>query len=134
MQRPVFFAALPDFSPSRAPASDPSATPPEASGYLTIAPSDGAIDPAERSSKLYARFLEAEAIPAPGGLIRPRCEPGTPYGLEEFYLPPTAGPSPAVLEIGARRRGARSFFKLLGEAPVQGKRKPGALRKGTSIK
>jgi hypothetical protein len=90
-QRLAFLLTFPGFSVPQAATPGESGTPRRMLALLTIAPSDEAIDPAERPSRLYARFLEAEAVPGPGGLIRRRFEKGMPYELEELYVAPPDG-------------------------------------------
>lgn len=58
---------------------------------VTILPPDGAVEPAERPSKLYARFLEPDAWSHPGGLVMRRFEDGSPYEREELYIAPPEG-------------------------------------------
>jgi hypothetical protein len=59
--------------------------------FVTIAPQDDTLDPADRPSQLYARFLEAGA-PAPAlGLIHRRFAAGSPYENEDLYLAPPEG-------------------------------------------
>lgn len=44
------------------------------------------IDPAERPVELYARFLESDAEPGPGGLVRRRFRKATPYEGEQLFV------------------------------------------------
>ena len=60
---------------------------------VTISAPDDAVDPAERPSKLYGRFLSPEAWSHPGGLVIRHFEPGSPYENEDLYLAPPEGRS-----------------------------------------
>lgn len=85
-------ANFPDFRPARrsAPGPDqPWQAPQEV--VVSILPPDDAVDPSERPSKLYARFLEADAWSHPGGLVMRRFEAGSPYDREELYIAPPEG-------------------------------------------
>jgi len=50
--------------------------------FITVSLKDDGVDPADRPMQLYARFLEAETIAGPGGLVMRRFEQGSPYDLE----------------------------------------------------
>jgi hypothetical protein len=52
---------------------------------------DDGVDPADRPMQLYARFLEAETVAGPGGLVMRRFEQGSPYDLEQLYVAPPDG-------------------------------------------
>lgn len=54
--------------------------------FITTAPADGSLAPAERPSVLYARFVAADARSAPGGLIRRRFRDGTPFEGEDLVV------------------------------------------------
>jgi hypothetical protein len=54
--------------------------------FITTAPADGSLAPAERPSVLYARFVAADARSAPGGLIRRRFRDGTPFEGEDLAV------------------------------------------------
>lgn len=57
--------------------------------FLTLKPADPKIDPAERTARLYLRFLEETSWSHPGGLIARAFEPGSPFeGDELFYVAP----------------------------------------------
>ena len=57
--------------------------------FLELRPADAKVDPAERVSRLYLRFLSETAWSHPGGLIARAFEPGSPYeGDELFFTPP----------------------------------------------
>ena len=58
---------------------------------ITLRPADPALDPAERTAKLYARFLESETWSHPGGLIMRRFRQQSPYANEELYIAPPDG-------------------------------------------
>ena len=63
----------------------------EAIIVFRIEPQDATIDPSERPTKLYARFLKTESWSHPGGLIMRRFETGSPYEREDLYLAPPEG-------------------------------------------
>lgn len=60
---------------------------------LTVTPKDDSLDPAERPGKLYARFLTADALEGPGGLVLRHFEQGSPYDFEELFIAPPDGRS-----------------------------------------
>ena len=80
-----FVASFPKFAPLAA--RDRAA----AAVTLTVTASDDGLDPAERPSKLYARFLAAEATTGPGGLVLRRFEANSPYDFEALYIAPPDG-------------------------------------------
>lgn len=90
-----FIAVVPDFAPPQKPSADPRRRAAEELDpmrvFVTIAPREEALDPAERPARLYARFLESEVWSGPGGLVVRRFEPGSPYELEQLYLAPPDG-------------------------------------------
>lgn len=53
---------------------------------LLLRPADTTLDPADRTSKLYARFLESDTWSHPGGLVMRRFSSKSPYADEELYL------------------------------------------------
>ena len=88
-------AMFPDFSPAGAStgltaASDPNARL-ERTVFLTITAAGKDIDPAERTGKLYGRFLEPEEWSHPGGLVMRRFVAGSPFEGEDLYLTPPEG-------------------------------------------
>ena len=89
-ERLAFVAAFPDFTPRPARLRPGGPAGPEMI-LVTITPKDDGIDPADRPSRLYARFLEAEAFVGPGGLVMRRFEKGSPYDLEQLYMAPPEG-------------------------------------------
>jgi len=95
LDRLSFIAVVPDFSPPQKPSADPRRRASEELDpmrvFVTLSPRDEALDPAERPSRLYARFLEGEVWSGPGGLLMRRFEPGSPYELELLYLAPPDG-------------------------------------------
>jgi hypothetical protein len=58
---------------------------------MTLRPADPALDPAERTAKLYARFLESDTWSNPGGLVMRRFTKNSPYAREELYIAPPEG-------------------------------------------
>ncbi|MBI3275210.1 MAG: hypothetical protein HYZ60_04560 [Methylocystis sp.] len=93
--RLAFAVAFPDFSPLE-PASallTPRALTERDQRivFITVSPPDEAIEPAERPSRLYARFLEGDVWSGPRGLIMRRFERGSPYELEQLYIAPPDG-------------------------------------------
>jgi len=91
-ERLAFVATFPDFGP-RPPRSAPGGRASRQGElvFVTVTPKDEALEPAERPSRLYARFLEAEAFVGPGGLVMRRFEKGSPYDLEQLYIAPPEG-------------------------------------------
>jgi len=59
--------------------------------FISLVRADDAIDPAERTMTLYARFFAAENWSNPGGLVMRRFRAGTPYQDEELYFAPPDG-------------------------------------------
>ena len=56
---------------------------------LTLRPADPRLDPADRTARLYLRFLEANGWSHPGGLVSRAFLPGSPFeGDELFYVAP----------------------------------------------
>jgi hypothetical protein len=93
-ERLAFVMRFPDFSAPPPPAGAARGAAPEPDPtdiFIAVAPKDDAIDPAERPSKLYARFLESDVFAAPGGLMLRRFETDSPYELEQLYLAPPDG-------------------------------------------
>ena len=57
--------------------------------FLELRPADVKFDPAERTSRLYLRFLSDTSWSHPGGLVARQFEVGSPFeGDELFYTPP----------------------------------------------
>lgn len=88
-------AHFPDFAPAGeinglSPSSDMAARH-ELQVFLTLTPIAKGLDPAERVSKLYARFLEEEEWSHPGGLVMRRFAAGSPFANEDLYLTPPEG-------------------------------------------
>jgi hypothetical protein len=54
--------------------------------FITVRPSDGGLDPADRPARLYARFLEPETWSQPGGLIARAFQAGSPFEGDELYF------------------------------------------------
>jgi len=54
--------------------------------FITIRPADSSLDPAERLTKLYARFLESDEWSHPGGLVARAFQKGSPFENEELYF------------------------------------------------
>jgi hypothetical protein len=80
---------FPEFRP--VPRSGKLAPAPETLVTFRIEPQDATVDPSQRASKLYARFLRNDSWSHPGGLITRRFETGTPYENEDLYLAPPEG-------------------------------------------
>jgi hypothetical protein len=59
--------------------------------FFTLTPAGGTLSPAERTTRLYARFLEADHWEHPGGLIMRRFQSGSPYQNEDLYIAPPEG-------------------------------------------
>lgn len=57
--------------------------------FLELRPADRSVDPTDRVTRLYLRFLNETSWSHPGGLVARAFEPGSPYeGDELFYTPP----------------------------------------------
>ena len=54
--------------------------------FVTIRPADSNLDPVERPSKLYARFLETDQWSHPGGLVASAFQAGSPFEGQELYF------------------------------------------------
>jgi hypothetical protein len=54
--------------------------------FIAIRASDSGLDPAERLTRLYARFLEADEWTHPGGLVARAFQKGSPFENEELYF------------------------------------------------
>lgn len=93
--RLAFAARFPDFTPQglavQALASNKLAERVQNTVFVTISMKDEAIDPMERPTRLYARFLEGDAWTGPGGLVMRRFEQGSPYDLEQLFIAPSDG-------------------------------------------
>lgn len=92
--RLAFIAMFPDFSPpSKAGSTNQTGAPNRrrVKLFITVSAKDDGLDPADRPSRLYARFLQADAEAGPGGLVLRHFENGSPYDLEELYLAPPDG-------------------------------------------
>lgn len=58
---------------------------------MLLRPADATLNPADRTSKLYARFLESDTWSHPGGLVMRRFSSKGPYTGEELYIAPPEG-------------------------------------------
>jgi hypothetical protein len=58
---------------------------------VSLVMADGAVAPADRPAKLYARFLTPDAWPNPGGLVLRRFKAQSPYENEDLYVSPPDG-------------------------------------------
>jgi hypothetical protein len=57
--------------------------------FIELKPADPALDPAERTSRLYERFLDENSWSHPGGLVARAFVDGSPFeGDELFYVAP----------------------------------------------
>jgi len=54
--------------------------------FISIQPADSSLDPAERPSRLYARFLETDRWSHPGGLVAAGFQAGSPFEGQELYF------------------------------------------------
>ena len=59
--------------------------------FLELRPADKSIDPAERTARLYVRFLSETWWSHPGGLLAREFEPGSPFEDDELYYSPPDG-------------------------------------------
>ena len=53
--------------------------------FVTAKPSDSSLDPAERTTKLYQRFLDENSWSHPGGLVARAFVDGSPFEGDELY-------------------------------------------------
>lgn len=53
--------------------------------FVTLRPADPNLDPAERASRLYERFLDETAWSHPGGLVARAFADGSPFAGDELY-------------------------------------------------
>ena len=53
--------------------------------FVTLKPADSSLDPAERTAKLYQRFLVETSWSHPGGLIARAFQDGSPFEGDELY-------------------------------------------------
>jgi hypothetical protein len=54
--------------------------------FISIRPSDSGLDPAERLTRLYPRFLDTDQWTHPGGLVARAFQKGSPFENEELYF------------------------------------------------
>jgi hypothetical protein len=54
--------------------------------FITVSLSDGTLEPADRPSRLYARFLEPDQWSHPGGLVASAFQAGSPFEGQELYF------------------------------------------------
>jgi hypothetical protein len=54
--------------------------------FITVRPADASLDPAERPTKLYARFFEPDQWSHPGGLVANAFQAGSPFEGQELYF------------------------------------------------
>lgn len=81
---------------------------------IAIMPSDTTLDPSERTSQLYGRFLEPDVWSNPGGLVMRRFQPGSPYqGEELFATPPTGREFAARCPASDQANGAERCLAIL---------------------
>jgi hypothetical protein len=59
--------------------------------FIELRPADPQLDPAERTARLYLRFLSETAWSHPGGLIARAFEPGSPFAGDELFFAPPEG-------------------------------------------
>jgi hypothetical protein len=90
LERLDLAAFFPDFAPA-GDASDVGAATDLAERYqklvfISIKPADAGLDPADRTAKLYARFLESDQWSHPGGLVAAAFQAGSPFQGQELYF------------------------------------------------
>ncbi len=59
--------------------------------FLSLSPPSGTLAPADRTARLYSRFLETPHWNHPGGLIKRRFQKDSPYPNEDLFLAPPEG-------------------------------------------
>ena len=89
----VLAAFFPDFAPAATTADISSRTDLDERFarlvFVELKPADEKLDPAERTERLYLRFLGETSWSHPGGLAARKFEPGSPFeGDELFFVPP----------------------------------------------
>ncbi len=95
LERLDLAAYFPDFTPAGE-ASDIDAKTDLAERYqklvfITIKPADSSLDPAERPTRLYARFLDPDQWTHPGGLVAAAFQGDSPFEGQELYFVAPAG-------------------------------------------
>ena len=63
----------------------------DATVFSRVTAADLDVDPSDRPTRLYARFLEPDRWTEPGGLVMVRFAKGGPYDDEQLYLAPPEG-------------------------------------------
>ena len=59
--------------------------------FVTLRREDELADPADRTEKIYARFLQSDVWQEEAGLVMRRFEAGSPYEREELHFVPPEG-------------------------------------------
>ncbi len=80
--------------------------------FVALLREDGAVDPAQRVTEIYGRFLEPDIWGNPGGLLLRRFTADSPYHDEELFISPPEG-----REFSARCR-KPSAVQMIGEMCV----------------
>jgi hypothetical protein len=80
--------------------------------FIALLREDGAMDPSQRVTEIYGRFLEPDIWNNPGGLLLRRFTPESPYHDEELFISPPEG-----REFSARCR-KPGASQLIGEMCV----------------
>lgn len=90
--RLALLAHFPDFGPLKR-LTTKSGYPerPQDAVLVTISLKDDSLEPADRPSKLYSRFLTGETAAGPGGLVLRQFASGSPYDLEQLFVGPPDG-------------------------------------------
>ena len=86
-------ATFPDFRPAGgvAAALEPSDGKAPSLLFFSIGNQDRKVDPADLTSMLYARFLDAEVVETGEGLLKRAFQDGSPYEGEDLYFSPPEG-------------------------------------------
>lgn len=103
---------------------------------MTLSPIGDAPDPEDRPAKLYARFLTAETLEGPGGLVLREFEPDSPYEAEELLLAPPDGRAFVArcpkAQLGAPGEGCLSVFRA-GPVDVELRYPPTVLQRWDAL-
>ena len=86
LERLDLAVSFPDFRPAGDRASAG-----KAALFITLSAADRAVEPADRPTTLYARFLAEEIVERADGLAMRRFQPGSPYEFEDLYIAPPEG-------------------------------------------
>lgn len=84
--------------------------------FVTVAPADGVLDPAERLKSIYPRYLRDDPSPSPAGLTVLGFRDGTPYQGEDLVYDESAPEH--FLARCERPAGSLAIATCLAEHPI----------------